>query len=150
MLGVLPFVEDPDISVSTARTLAQHLPTWYIVNITPPDFGSNWLFHRKSGNIAITSFLTFFNRFPKTPRTYGGVGLREVRRVFISVIFIGPRYTWGPIYGSESLKLSTRPFWNTSNTSNTSNTGNTSKTIETSNTSNTSNTSKQYYQYQQY
>ena len=24
----------------------------------------------------------------------------------IKRIFIGPRYTWGPIYGSESLKLS--------------------------------------------
>ena len=23
-------------------------------------------------------------------------------------IFIGPRYTWGPIYGSESLKLTER------------------------------------------
>ena len=26
MLGVLPFVEDPDLSVSAARVLAQHLP----------------------------------------------------------------------------------------------------------------------------
>ena len=26
MLGVLPFVEDPDLSVSAARALAQHLP----------------------------------------------------------------------------------------------------------------------------
>ena len=26
------------------------------------------------------------------------------------LIFIGPRYTWGPIYGSESLKLSI-PCW---------------------------------------
>ena len=26
MLGVLPFVEDPDLSVSAARTLAQHVP----------------------------------------------------------------------------------------------------------------------------
>ena len=25
-------------------------------------------------------------------------------------IFIGPRYTWGPIYGSKSLKLTTRGF----------------------------------------
>ena len=28
MLGVLPFVEDPDLSVSAARALAQHLPPW--------------------------------------------------------------------------------------------------------------------------
>ena len=25
-------------------------------------------------------------------------------------IFIGPRYTWGPIYGSRCLKLTPRPF----------------------------------------
>ena len=27
-------------------------------------------------------------------------------------MIIGPRYTWGPIYGSECLKLSERGFWN--------------------------------------
>ena len=27
-------------------------------------------------------------------------------------VIIGPRYTWGPIYGSESLKLTHRRFWN--------------------------------------
>ena len=30
MLGVLPFVEDPDLSVSAARALAQHLPPWCV------------------------------------------------------------------------------------------------------------------------
>ena len=25
------------------------------------------------------------------------------------LVFIGPRYTWGPIYGSECLKLTPRP-----------------------------------------
>ena len=25
---------------------------------------------------------------------------------FFETLFIGPRYTWGPFYGSESLKLS--------------------------------------------
>ena len=29
---------------------------------------------------------------------------------FMSSFFIGPRYTWGPIYGSECLSLTTRPF----------------------------------------
>ena len=29
MLGLLPFVEDPDLSVSAARALAQLLPPWY-------------------------------------------------------------------------------------------------------------------------
>ena len=28
MLGVPPFVEDPDLLVSAARALAQHLPPW--------------------------------------------------------------------------------------------------------------------------
>ena len=46
MLGVLPFVEDPDLSVSAARALAQHLPPWFIVII----LGN----HRK-----ITSEMTF-------------------------------------------------------------------------------------------
>ena len=37
---------------------------------------------------------------------------RQMNRIWVkAVIFIGPRYTWGPIYGSESLKL-TIPFWN--------------------------------------
>ena len=31
MLGVLTFVEDPDLSVSAARALAQHLPPWPMV-----------------------------------------------------------------------------------------------------------------------
>ena len=29
MLGVLPFVEDPDLSWSAAPALPQHLPPWF-------------------------------------------------------------------------------------------------------------------------
>ena len=39
MLGVLPFVEDPDLSVSAARALAQHLPPCALIkSLLPPNF----------------------------------------------------------------------------------------------------------------
>ena len=31
---------------------------------------------------------------------------------YMPYIFIGPRWTWGPIYGSRSLFVSLLPFWN--------------------------------------
>ena len=47
MLGVLPFVEDPDISQNVAPTLPQHLPPWYQV------WGIQEMFIKKDFNLKI-------------------------------------------------------------------------------------------------
>ena len=34
------------------------------------------------------------------------IGIIKITDGIVIIVFIGPRYTWGPIYGSECLKLS--------------------------------------------
>ena len=62
MLGVLPFVEDPDLSVSAARALAQHLPPCALIkSLLPPNFHMTEVMDLNNPHQVASCFITLSN-----------------------------------------------------------------------------------------